>query len=425
MRLFLLALVVCVALPARAAELTRVASSFEDKDPFGMYLDFTFDRTQDKGKIVREWYQPDSAGNPASVDVSELAYIKYETKLGIDLHLGIFKDLEIHAGIPIVFQQDRSWGFWGGTGESNTTLYRNCGNIRGDVCATPGLGEDHLFEVGSGVNSYRGGLGDLTIGLAFAPFVQKKDDTKPTWSFRFDYTAPTATLLDPKVPTSVGTRGNIGDKLHRYKWSTAVSKRLWFAEPYFELHYTLPWRGPGFYSNCQAPSDATLGRAENCGVEAWTIVETGVRPPHTGGFIFGNEFTVFERPERHQRVVFDLRVWGEYISEGRYYNELSDLFGKLLYTSDYGQIGGHAGFIGQAAEFVLLRAYFSWAYNTEHFLTNENIGKDFDGNGTVDITGNPKEINPNYDFRTDRVGRRFRVQEQYVFRILLTASFNF
>ena len=113
------------------------------------------------------------------------------------------------------------------------------------------------------------------------------------------------------------------------------------------------------------------------------------------------------------------------MSEGRYYNEMSDLFGKLLYTSDYGQAGGQFGFVGQAAEFVILKAYTSFAYNSEHFLTNENIGKDLTGNGTVDITTNPEEINPNYDSRIDRVGRRFRLEQNFIFKIMITATFNF
>ena len=114
-----------------------------------------------------------------------------------------------------------------------------------------------------------------------------------------------------------------------------------------------------------------------------------------------------------------------YVSESRSYNELSDLTGKLLYTSDYGQVGGQLGFIGQAADFVALKANVSLLYNTEHSLSNETIGKDLDGNGTIDITASPNEINPNYDYRLDRAGRRFRMQEQFVFRLQVTVSFNF
>ncbi|MEW5743722.1 MAG: hypothetical protein AB1938_32720 [Myxococcota bacterium] len=408
------------AVTAEAAELTRVASSFEEGDPFGMFLDFTFDRTQDSAKIVREWYQ-----NNQITDVTELRYNKYETKLGIDINLGIYKDLEIHVGVPIIFQQDRYWSFASGTDANNTSLYRNCSDARGNLCSTPGQGTGHLFEVGDPSASYRSGLGDFQLGVGWAPFVQKKDWSKPTWVLRFDWTIPTATKLNPSVPTTSSARGAIGDRLHKYTFSTAVSKKLWFAEPYFQVWYTLPWRGPNFYSNCDTPENPSMGHPENCGTGPWTREETGIRPAHTGGIVFGSELTVFEKGDHHQRVAFDLRGFFNYTSEGRYYSEVSDLLGKMTYVSDFGQVGGHIGFVGQAAEFVTLRAYASLAYNTERVLTNENIGKDLDGNGTVDVTANPGEINPNFDNRLDRPGRRLRIEEQSIFRITVTATFNF
>lgn len=408
------------SLSASAAELTRVASSFEEKDPFGLLLNFTFDRTADRGTITREWYQLGELQ-----DVTELRYQKYDTRLGIDVHLGLYKDFELHVGVPIVFTQDREWFFAGGTNESNTTINRNCAlDPAGTACANPGNGTGVLFPVPS--SSYRAGLGDFTFGLAWNVLNQKKDASKPTWTLRFDYIAPTATLLNPSVATSSGQRGNIGDKVHRYQFSTAVSRRISkYVEPYFQLHYTLPWRGPGFYSNCDDASPDRQGNPQNCGREVWNRGETGIKPVHTGGAQFGAEITAFEREDRHQRVTFDFRGFVQYFSEGRVYNELSDALGKLLYTSDYGQVGGQFGFVGQAAEFVILKAYTSFAYNTEHFLTNENIGKDLNGNGTVDVTANPDEINPNYDYRIDRVGRRFRLEQQYVWRIMVTATFNF
>ena len=413
-----------IATAAAGAEVTRVASSFEEKDPFGMYLDFTFDRTADRGTITREWYEP----NKGLQDVTELRYQKYDSRMGIDVNLGIYKDLELHFGVPIIFQQDRNWFYAGGTNENNSTILRNCSlDAAGSECANPGSGEGHLFDPPN--NSYRSGLGDFTFGLAWNVFVQKKDPSKPTWTLRFDYTAPTASLLNPTIVTSDGKKGNVGDKVHKYTFSTAVSKRISkYVEPYFQLSYTLPWKGPGYYSNCDDKGDPNallrLGHPENCGKD-WTREETGIRPVHTGGVLFGAEITAFEREERHQRVAFDFRGFVNYFSEGRYYNEMSDLFGKLLYTSDYGQAGAQFGFVGQAAEFVILRSYVSFAYNSEHFLTNENIGKDLTGNGTVDVTTHPEEINPNYDFRIDRVGRRFRIEQQFVFRLQVTATFNF
>ena len=86
-----------IATTAAGAEVTRVASSFEEKDPFGMFLDFTFDRTADRGTITREWYQQGQLQ-----DVTELRYQKYDSRMGIDVNLGIYKDLELHIGVPII-----------------------------------------------------------------------------------------------------------------------------------------------------------------------------------------------------------------------------------------------------------------------------------------------------------------------------------
>ncbi len=87
-----------------AAEITRVACSFEENKPFGMFVDIGFERTQDRAKITREWYQ-----NGTNQDVTELRYVNLDTRLNLDVHIGIYQDLEFHDRLPIVFQQDRSW----------------------------------------------------------------------------------------------------------------------------------------------------------------------------------------------------------------------------------------------------------------------------------------------------------------------------
>ncbi len=420
-----------VGLSVHAAEVTRVASSFDDKKPFGMFLDIGFERTQDKAKITREWYEAKSGG---LTDVSELRYTLYDVRLKLDAHLGLYKDLELHFGMPIVFQRDRIWNFSAGTDASNTTIYRNCADAAGLGCVTPGEGMNRLFEVGDAMGSpsgsFRGGLGDLTFGLAYAFFSQARDDTKPTWVVSVDYTAPTSAGANPSIVTASDKRGSIGDRIHRYKFSTSISKRIGPADPYFQLHYTLPWLGPGAYTNCDDPSASRMGRPGNCGTSIWTRTETGIKPVHVGGFTFGSEFNMFERAVMHQKLAIDLRAWLTYNSEGRYHNEMSDLLGKLLLSSDYMQVGGHFGITGHAAEFIHLKAYASWAYNTEHFLTNESVGTDLNkpgevGYGTIDPIGNPSELNPNFDSRIDRVGRRFRISEQMVFTINVSASFNF
>lgn len=419
---------------AHGAEVTRIASSGDPDHPFGFFLDAAFERTQHRGKITREWYQ-----SGTNVDVDELRFQHLDTRLNLDAYIGLYQDLQFHFQLPIVFQDDRAWGFAGGTDPGNTTLYRNCLNPDGSTptdgtCPAPGSGSGRLFTVDENAKSFRSGLGNLTFGLAYAFFKTERDDTKPTWVVSFDYTAPTAPVLNPSAGTSNASRGTLGDKVHRYKFATTISKRISIADPYFGLWYTLPWLGPGYYSNCDDASPSRMGRPDNCGVgmtspsgrqRAWSRDQTGLQPPHTGGFFFGSEIVVFENPRLSQKVAFDLRGFMTYTAEGRVYNELSDLFGKLLYTQDHLTLGGHLGFTARAAEYVHLKAYAKLAYDTEHFLTREEPGEDFNENGSVDFTSEPREINPNYDWRIDHPGRRFRISEQVIFNVYVAATFAF
>jgi hypothetical protein len=414
-------LVVALALPfaALAAEATRVASSFEEGRPFGFFLDVGFERTEDRALLSREWYQ--SGG---LTDVKELRYQKIDSRLLLDLHVGIFRDLELYAGLPIVFQQDRSWSFAPGTDESNTTLYQNCVNARGEACATPGMGTDRLVDMSSGQATFRGGLGDLTLGLAWAPLNQKKDQALPTWALRFQYTAPTAALANPGNPGSATMRGAVGDRSHRFTLNTALSRRLGLAEPYTVVQATIAVPGDGFFSNCDEPR-AGLGRAENCLTGPWTRQETGSAPPQTGTFTLGTELIAFERPDVQQRVVFDFFTYVTYVSPGRYLNEMSDLLGKYLVSGDFVQLGAGAGFIGQAARYAQLKFNASFGYNSERFVTSELPGRDLDNSGTIDVTFRPDELNPSFDYRIDRTGRRFRISEQFIFRFMVVGTLAF
>jgi hypothetical protein len=425
-----LALLLTCAASAQAAEITRTASSFEPNAPFGMYLDATYEETHEHGKITREWYQMNN-----SVDVSELQYQLVDRRLNLDLHLGIYKDLEFHVRLPIVFQQDRSWFFSQGTDQTNSTIYQNCLLPSGDLVSPAAPAGSpracsttqplFTFDPNNGAHSYRSGLGDMSFGLQWAVLNQKKDESYPTWVLTFDYTAPMFDAIDPTVATTQTQHGSINNKIHKYTFATAISKRIAFAEPYFKLHYTLPWQGPGYYSNCQNPSSDRMAMPGNCGIDGWPKSDTGIRPPHVGGFLFGTELNAYDDPQAMRKFAIDLRFGVTYVSEGRYYNEMSDLFGKLLYNSDYVQMTGRVGFVGRAAQFFSLQAYAEFSYNTEHWLTNENIGKDMNGNGTVDVTSAPNEISPNYDYRIDRVGRRFRMEEDFVWKVMVTPTFSF
>lgn len=416
------------AVPAFGAELTRVASSFEPDHPFGFFLDASYERTQTRGLITREWYDEGRLK-----DVAELRYTRIESALNIDAHLGLYRDLELHFALPVIFQDDESWGFAGTNSDATTTLYRNCLAPDGSLsptCPGPGLGSDRLFNVDESARAYRGGLGDITFGLGWAAFNEKKDPTKATWALRFDYTAPTAAVRNPSVATSASARGALGDGAHRFTLSSAFSKRFAFAEPYTKIHYTLPFNSGRAYANCDNPDATRMAAPGNCGSPHWSRAETALTPAHRGGGLVGMEVIPWDNPEKGHRFSIDLQGAVTYVSAGRYANEMSAMLGKLLTTGDYLQVGGQVGLVGHFAGIFHLKVYAGLTHNTEHTLTDELVGKDLDAAGTegagkIDVMPGSREVTPSYDWRIDRVGRRFRVAETTVFRFAIQATLTF
>ncbi|HEX8819439.1 MAG TPA: hypothetical protein VF794_05905 [Archangium sp.] len=422
LRAVVAALTLGVPFVATAADVTRVASSFEDDDPFGMFIDVGFEHSQRREKIVREAL-PTQPGGTRQYQ-NELWYRGSDTRLNLDVAFGISPDVELSFGLPVILLRDESWHFVAGTNESNSSIINNrvvnnC-SATGEPCtaAVP----QPLFAVP--LETHRGGLGNVRLGFAWGIFNQRKDETKPNWVVGLDYEAPTAERLDPTVPTQ-DERGPVGDRVHKYTVYTALSRKIGLADPYFRVHYTVPVRGPGAYSNCEHPSETpqNLGRPQNCGLTGWDRKETGIQAPHTGGVQFGSEFLVIDQPKRH--FTLDLRAIANYVSEGRYYNELSGPLRKLLYTGDYLQVGGQFAVKMKVSDVLSLGGTGMLLHNTDHVLTDEKIGKDLDGNGSVDLTGNPQEINPNFDFRTDFVSRRFHATESKDIRLDLSATFAF
>lgn len=425
LRAVVAALTLGVPFVATAADVTRVASSFEDDDPFGMFIDAGLSHSRRRTKIIREAL-PTTAGETREYK-PELWYQSYDTRLELDVAFGIAQDVELSFGLPLVLFQDESWDFVSGTDASNSTITNNCLNANGTAIPgcnpATGAGAVPLFNVP--LETFRGGIGNMRFGFAWSIFNQRKDETKPTWVVGLDYEAPTAKLLDPSVLTSTDERGNIGDRVHKYTVYTALSRQIGLADPYFRMHYTVPVRGPGAWTNCNNRDvvPQNLGHPRNCGLPEWDRKETGIQAPHVAGVMFGSEFQVLDHPVGKFKL--DLRALSNYVSEGRYYNELSGALRKLLQTGDYLQVGGQLAVTAQLYEFLSVRGSGMYLYNTDHVLTDEKIGKDLDGNGAVDITGNPAELNPNFDYRTDFVSRRFHATESKDFRLEVSATLRF
>jgi hypothetical protein len=410
------------ALPliASAADVTRVASSFDEDHPFGMYIDADYERTQHNGIITREGH----AGGDR-VDTPELNYLGVDSRLNLDLHVGIWRGLELSFGVPIVFSQTDEYSFADGRNASNSSFTQNCITASGELvdptCLTTGAGTQPIGTIPS-IN-YRGGLGNLRFGIKYAIYRQSLDRSKPTWTIAFIYDAPTAPLRDPAALTSPSSRQPVGDKVHRYYFETALSKRLGVVDPYFKLTYVLPYRGPGYYSNCDRTDLGNLAAPDNCTNGAWSRAETGINAPHEFKLIAGTEIVPVDNG--NQKISIDVRALATYYTAGRYYNEITPLFQKLMSSEGYLEVGGSLALIAQPSKFITFRLRGMYSYQTDRTISNESLGKDIDGDGRVSFQGASPEVNPTFDYRADLVGRRLRIVNNGVFSINISASLNF
>ena len=82
-------------------------------------------------------------------------------------------------------------------------------------------------------------------------------------------------------------------------------------------------------------------------------------------------------------------------------------------------LDAHLGAGLYVSESAKISTQISIAHDTEHFISNADIGRDLDGSGQVDAAN---EYNPTYVPALDASGRRIRVEETTIFTVGLTLS---
>jgi hypothetical protein len=420
-----------LAAPTRAAELTHVATAAEPDSAFNLDLSLRWERTQKRATITRERA---TASTPfARVDdVAELSYGEITNVIIPRVAAGLYQDVELHLELPYTLGQEVSWKYAGGINLIGESAVSTPGvDANGNACSTCPLFPAQVRDT----TVYHGGVvGDLKVGLAWGIFSDRKDDTKPFWLVGLDVTFPTAALYDPwagrtltagtypspyMLPTHLA---GVGQKIWKFDLQTALSKRMGPIDPYFKAHLTLPRRSSSTYSNCDHVSEPTgpaagVGitsvTAANCALPQWKDSAAAVLPWNTG-LLFGVELIPLEDKVEGQRLVIDLRATAEYTSAGRWYNELTDATGKLLHTGSTMQLGGLVSFLFRASKRVAVQGQAAYAWETPHLLTGEPLG----------VAGSVEQ-NPNFDWRWDAPGRRFRIASAGVLSLQVSGLLSF
>lgn len=490
-----------------------VLDAADDPDPFDIRITPSFKRTLYRAKVTREAPCNPEATEPAPGEVvvnpppnsrarfprlveasrcaeptvvtnKELRAWREINELDVLVQIGLFRDVELHANLPVIFSDQRGVSYAGNGGdrtqpvvdETNSSVDPSNERIIQDITLNEDLNTNgaefttfRLFNVrGEGnLGPERAGFGDMNIGLAWNPFNDQRDDTKAKIRLGFDYLIPTGEVAK-------GGNEGVGRGVHELQWSLGASKRFKYMDPYFSVSYTLP---------LAAGTSLFTKKGAGQGLES---------PGQRAEILFGSEFIPFEDRQRGHFFHIDFGLSFGYTAEGRDYSLLFDAlansscngltpreirgavaavkggstdaatvdkaachwlleqpanartglpvfdpyddanqdvpFGHDGITDyeAYGTLGAHLGFTVQAARYIQFSGNLRLQHQLEHFITAARTGIDSeaDANTTVRFD-NPDERNPYYNPVLDAVGNRFRVEEMTVFTWSLALGVQF
>jgi hypothetical protein len=453
--------------PAHAAERTDVIDAADEDDPYDFNAEVTYRRSLRRAKITREFnfdctrtQCPEDAvqvGGGALVHVKELRYERVIHEIVPTLRFGIWHDLELSIDAPIVLSDDQSLRFAGNGGKKSspvvgpTEIKEGDRVVQAESTVAPGprlvsgvqQDPENLFSVPyegePGVDlPTRAGFGDMLFMLRWSPFAQDRDPSRATWTLEGGWRAPTG------EPMAVDNEG-VGRGVHELIFGTALSRRYQYLDPYASFEAVFPF-----------PANDSL-------FKDYGDSQEHVGPGPRLGFDFGAEIVPYEDPAKQVKVYIDVGLGAVYHAEGRDYSELFDALARGALECDPNGVGGatncgrytgdsrseiagepHDGittveqfmtFKGrlglgvQASKYLRIGAEVALAHDTEHFISNAEVGKDKDGSGLVenrsDPNYDPAEQNPTYVPAIDAVGRRLRVEETTVFSVGFNAAVMF
>jgi hypothetical protein len=460
-------MLVLMAWPARGAEVTRVVSAFDGDNHFDFNLTASWLHDVRSAFVKRELQ---SGLSPQNTElIKDLKFAQTRDILNLRADVGILWDVGLHIEMPLVLQDSSSLDF--DRSESNcvypemnagrptcvdsgnSTLLRD-GIQPGYQMDSWGLDAEHdrqytrmPGEVPGTANVFKGpnrkGFQYLGVGITWAAFNQLRDDTKPTWTLSFD--ALLDVFKDRRFdPSNPGGNTAVGEGYHQFIWSTFVSKRFRWFDPYFGGWYRLPVRTNG------SP------------FQDYGSTQTSVNPQQSAGIIVGVEEIAWENPRGDQRITVEGRFHMEEHFFGR---ERSEIWEALAGSSgcnvnnqaacrpgidldvnndgtldtphpgitdieSYGTIGGDLGLNVQVGKFIRFRGLFGFRSDMPHMITAAGAGKDLNGDNHVDPTPDPTntkqvEANPAYRPAIDEPGRRFRVEGTKIWTLFLQGSLMF
>jgi hypothetical protein len=354
---------------------TIVIGDYEESNAFDFWLTPVFEYHNASGTITREPGSGCQESNARDcLPVDELSWTSTKMLLNLQMQIGIFRDLALTVGLPLVLGDTTSFDYADGVSADNSSIDN---------------GEEGSTLFNHNYKSGRAGLDHLELGLRFAPLSDLRDESKPAWVLFAHWSSPNiSTVYKPASHGGADGEGKtnlpIGDGVHRITFGTALSKRIGYfgligiadsiyrrgyIDPYLEVSYTLP-------SPEQDLADASQVKTNTNSF--------GNAPSHTAKVQAGLEYVPHETMKEHEKLAFNLGFVGQYFSEGRNHSVMTGPLGELTYTEQFMDVSGRLAMHWRPHRNWNIILGGSFGYRTEHFLTSENIGKDGNEDGVVD-----------------------------------------
>jgi len=465
---------------SQAAEVTRVASSFDKDNKFDLHFGVGYDFNFKKAAILREW---SDANNAKSQVVRDLLYQQFRHVVTPSLEIGLYKDLAVYVNLPIVVADTRTYGFDQGAGDckfddgmrnpddpatcvdqASGDRANNSTTVRDNIVPSGGFdatkpdspygnfsGPDNqtLFK---GAN--RRGLDQLHVGLKYAILNQDRLSHMPKWVIgiegRFAVGKPMTFSRDIQTSDKDGNHV-VGRGIHELGVWTSLSRRYRYLDPFFSA-----WWYKGI-------------RASNSQFKDYGGAQDRVNPQSQVGVTFGTEIVPFERKAKGQKVSVVIRGLAMLKFNGRGYSEGWELFADspalvgsnapgtaqctandirdinqaakldpgnpnyvpagsgcskfngITNIQDFATFGLNLGLNFQLNRYAVLMLGVNGSTDTRHWITNASRGKAGDDNL---VQPNSPEVNPVRRDVIDNVGRRYAVGDvtnvMGYFRFLVT-----
>jgi hypothetical protein len=462
---------------AGAAEVTRVATSFEEDNKFDVHFGVAYGFDFKKAAVLREW--SDGTNNRLAKD---LLYQHKRQTVTASVEIGLYHDLSIFAELPVVVSDNRNFSFdqeadncvfpddLASLGESSATCVdkTNSSTIRDAIIPRDGfsaLSTSDPYNQFTGEETQRifdgptrRGIDQIHVGIKKGILNQNKLTHMPNWVIalegRFAVGTPmqftrNIALDDPKTNHTVG-RG-----IHELGAWTSLSRRYRFLEPFFGAW----WR-------------QSLRAGESSQFKKYPFSDKA-NPMSQTGVYFGAEIVPWERKAKKQKVALNVTGTATLKYGGRAYSEVwelladspalvgvnepgqeqcsqqaavdfaranpSDPTGYIQAANDAPNSGGCKRFNGitnvqdfaifgldtalnfHLGQYARLLLGARMQTETRHFLTNANRGEPGRAGDPDRVDENTDDVNPLRRDVVDNVGRRYALDD--VFNIVGYANF--